>query len=64
MRRYGLPEPYEQLKVLTRGKSGISRESLHRFVEGLALPDDVKARLQSLSPATYTGLAAALAKRV
>ena len=64
MRRYGLPEPYEQLKALTRGKSGISRESLHRFVEGLALPDDVKARLHSLSPSTYTGLAAALAKRV
>src|SRR6266550_8020931 len=64
MRRYGLPEPYEQLKGLTRGKNGITRESLHRFVEGLALPDDVKARLQSLSPSTYTGLAAALAKRV
>ena len=64
MRRYGLPEPYEQLKALTRGKSGITRESLHRFVEGLALPDDVKARLHSLSPSTYTGLAAALAKRV
>ena len=64
MRRYGLPEPYEQLKALTHGKSGITRESLHAFVDGLALPDDVKARLQSLSPATYTGLAAALAKRV
>jgi adenylosuccinate lyase len=64
MRRYGLPEPYEQLKALTRGKSGITRESLHAFVEGLALPDDVKARLKSLSPSTYTGLAAALAKRV
>jgi adenylosuccinate lyase len=64
MRRYGLPEPYEQLKALTRGKSGITRESLRTFIEGLALPDDVKARLKSLSPATYTGLAAALAKRV
>jgi adenylosuccinate lyase len=64
MRRYGLPEPYEQLKALTRGKSGITRESLHAFVDGLALPDDVKTRLKSLSPSTYTGLAAALAKRV
>jgi adenylosuccinate lyase len=64
MRRYGLPEPYEQLKALTRGKSGITRESLQTFIEGLALPEDAKARLKSLSPATYTGLAAALAKRV
>jgi len=64
MRRYGLPEPYEQLKALTRGKNGITRESVHAFVNGLALPDDVKARLRSLSPSTYTGLAAALAKRV
>ena len=64
MRRYGLPEPYEQLKALTRGKNGITRQSLHAFVDELALPDDVKARLKSLSPSTYTGLAAALAKRV
>jgi adenylosuccinate lyase len=64
MRRYGLPEPYEQLKALTRGKSGITRESLQTFVDGLTLPDDVKARLKSLSPSTYTGIAGALAKRV
>ncbi|HET9749748.1 MAG TPA: adenylosuccinate lyase [Casimicrobiaceae bacterium] len=64
MRRYGLPEPYEQLKALTRGRSGITRESLHRFVDGLALPDDAKARLKALTPASYIGLAAALAKRI
>jgi adenylosuccinate lyase len=61
MRRYGLPEPYEQLKALTRGK-GIDRDSLRRFVEGLALPADVKARLLALTPGTYTGLAAELAR--
>jgi adenylosuccinate lyase len=64
MRRYGLPEPYEQLKALTRGKSGMTRESLRAFIDTLALPEDAKARLLSLAPATYVGLAASLAKRV
>ncbi|MET0204732.1 MAG: adenylosuccinate lyase [Casimicrobiaceae bacterium] len=64
MRRYNLPTPYEQLKALTRGKSGMTREALAAFVDGLALPDDAKARLSALTPATYTGLAAQLAKRV
>ncbi len=64
MRRYGVANPYEQLKALTRGRTGMTRESLHAFIDGLALPPDAKARLKALSPATYTGLAAALAKRV
>ena len=64
MRRYGLPEPYEQLKALTRGQRGMTRESLHAFVDGLALPADAKARLKALAPATYVGLAESLAKRV
>jgi adenylosuccinate lyase len=64
MRRYGLPNPYEQLKALTRGKSGMTRASLHAFIDGLALPADAKARLKALSPSTYTGIAASLAKRV
>jgi adenylosuccinate lyase len=64
MRRYGLPEPYEQLKALTRGKTGMTRESLHSFVDGLALPDDAKARLKALAPSSYIGIAAGLAKRV
>jgi adenylosuccinate lyase len=64
MRRYGLPEPYEQLKGLTRGRAGITRESLHAFIDELALPAEAKARLKALSPSTYTGLAASLAKRV
>ena len=40
-----MPEPYEQLKALTRGKTGMTRESLRAFIEALALPDDAKARL-------------------
>ena len=57
-------EPYEQLKALTRGKRGMTREALHAFVDGLALPDDAKARLKALTPATYLGLAEELAKRI
>jgi adenylosuccinate lyase len=64
MRRYGIANPYEQLKALTRGKTGMTRESLHAFIDALALPSDAKARLKALSPATYIGLAAELAKRV
>ncbi len=63
MRRYGLPEPYEQLKTLTRGQ-GITRESLQKFIGGLALPDDAKRRLLALTPATYLGLAVALASDI
>jgi adenylosuccinate lyase len=64
MRRYGLPDPYEQLKALTRGQNGVTRESLHAFIEGLVLPADAKARLQALTPGTYIGDAAELAKRI
>ncbi len=64
MRRYGVPNPYEQLKALTRGRSGMTRESLHAFIDGLAIPDDAKARLKALTPASYTGLAETLANRV
>jgi adenylosuccinate lyase len=60
MRRYGLPEPYEQLKALTRGQ-GITRAALQNFVNGLELPIAAKERLLVLSPATYTGLAESLA---
>jgi adenylosuccinate lyase len=61
MRRYGLPEPYEQLKSLTRGKT-IDAEALTAFIAGLDLPEPVKARLQALKPADYIGLAAELAR--
>jgi adenylosuccinate lyase len=64
MRRYGVPNPYEQLKALTRGKGGITRESLHAFIDNLAVPADAKARLKALTPAKYVGKAAELARRV
>lgn len=60
MRRYGLPQPYEQLKALTRGK-GITQEALREFINGLALPADAKARMLALTPRTYIGLAQQLA---
>lgn len=62
MRRHGLPNPYEQLKALTRGKA-ITPEAMQDFVDSLALPEADKARLRALTPATYTGAAAKLAKR-
>lgn len=64
MRRYGLPNPYEQLKALTRGQSGITRTSLHAFIATLALPEAEKARLLALTPSNYIGLAAQLAKAI
>ena len=64
LRRYGIESPYEQLKALTRGKAGITRESLHAFIDGLALPAEVKSRLKALTPANYIGRAAELAQRI
>ncbi|MEO5626770.1 MAG: adenylosuccinate lyase [Dokdonella sp.] len=63
MRRYGLPEPYEQLKELTRGH-GITREALREFVGKLDLPADAKERLLSLAPESYIGLAKTLAQAI
>jgi adenylosuccinate lyase len=63
MRRHGLPNPYEQLKALTRGQ-GITAESMRAFVESLDLPADAKQRLRELTPGRYTGLAAELARAV
>lgn len=65
MRRYGLTGAYEQLKELTRGKEGITRESLHQFIEGLSgIPEAERKRLLALTPATYTGKAADLARKI
>jgi adenylosuccinate lyase len=58
MRRYGIDNPYEKLKELTRGKGGITRETLQAFIRKLAIPEDAKARLLALTPASYTGNAA------
>ena len=63
MRRYGIENPYEQLKELTRGK-GISREALREFVNGLAIPQEAKTLLLDMTPASYTGHAAKLAKAI
>ena len=63
MRRHGLPNPYEQLKALTRGH-GITRESMRVFIETLHLPEADKLRLLEMTPATYTGLAESLARRI
>ncbi len=63
MRRHGLPEPYEQLKALTRGR-GITAESLREFLSGLALPEDARATLLAMTPASYTGLATKLAREI
>ena len=60
MRRYGIPEPYEKLKELTRGQDD-TRESLATFIATLELPAAEKERLLALTPSTYTGLAAQLA---
>jgi adenylosuccinate lyase len=64
MRRHGIADAYEKLKGLTRGKDGITREALHAFIRGLAIPDAEKQRLLALTPATYVGKAAELAKRI
>ncbi|TAM42722.1 MAG: adenylosuccinate lyase, partial [Burkholderiaceae bacterium] len=63
MRRYGLRGGYEQLKEVTRGKS-VSAQALHGLIRSLAIPDAEKERLLALTPASYTGKAAELARRV
>jgi len=63
MRRQGLPNPYEQLKALTRGQ-GISRESMRVFIETLDLPEADKRRLLEMTPAGYSGLAEQLARKL
>ena len=63
MRRYGLPQPYEQLKTFTRG-AAMTRELMQGFISGLALPDQEKQRLLAMTPGSYTGKAAELARRI
>jgi adenylosuccinate lyase len=63
MRRYGVENPYEQLKALTRGR-GIDAATLADFVARLPMPEEARERLRTLTPETYTGIAAALARRV
>ena len=63
MRRFGLPQPYEQLKNFTRGET-MTRELMQGFIADLDLPDAEKERLLAMTPASYVGKAAELAKRV
>jgi adenylosuccinate lyase len=63
MRRFGLPQPYEQLKKFTRGEA-MTADMMRGFIAGLALPQEEKERLLAMTPATYIGKAAELAKRV
>ena len=64
MRRYGIANPYEQLKELTRGKGGITKEALHEFIGKLAIPQEAKDLLLSTTPGSYIGKATELAKRI
>ena len=63
MRRFGVPNPYEQLKELTRGK-GIEKDALRQFIARLPLPEADRQRLLDMTPASYIGKAAELAKRI
>jgi adenylosuccinate lyase len=63
MRRHAVPEAYEQLKALTRGKR-VDAAAVAAFVSGLSIPEAEKKRLLELTPATYLGIAARLARAV
>jgi adenylosuccinate lyase len=63
MRRYGVENPYEQLKELTRGK-GITRERMQEFIETLAIPEEAKAHLRAMTPSNYIGIATQLAGKI
>jgi adenylosuccinate lyase len=63
MRRYQLPNPYERLKELTRGKT-ITREAIAAFIQTLEIPTAERERLLAMTPGSYTGQAAALARRI
>ena len=63
MRRYGIANPYEKLKDLTRGK-GINRDDLHAFIKSLDIPEDARTRLLELTPQNYIGNAEQLAKDI
>ena len=64
MRRYGIANPYEKLKDLTRGKDGITPTVLQDFITSLEIPAEAKQQLLTLTPALYVGKAEALAKRI
>jgi len=63
MRRYGLKNPYEQLKEFTRGKE-IDKVAIKTFIDSLALPKEIKTELHELTPANYIGNAQTLGKDI
>ena len=63
MRRYGIPESYEKLKALTRGQT-VSKDDLRQFIQSLDIPADEIDRLMTLTPESYTGLAAQQARDI
>src|ERR1700726_479571 len=56
LRRENYPKPYEALKELTRGSSGINKQTIHRFIEGLKIPENVKKEMKKISPHNYIGV--------
>ena len=63
MRRYAIPEPYEKLKALTRGRA-VDKAILHEFIGTLEIPEDEKSRLLEMTPSSYTGMATSLARSI
>ena len=63
MRRYGIPEPYEKLKALTRGQT-VNKDVLLEFIKTLDIPADEIERLMALTPESYIGLAAQQAREL
>ena len=63
MRRYGIEKPYEKLKELTRGKR-ITAQDMIVFIDGLALPEQEKARLKAMTPESYIGFASQLVDKL
>jgi len=62
MRRYGIDDPYETLKALTRGRP-VDRDTFRALIEEIDIPEEARARLRALTPETYVGLASLLARR-
>ena len=56
LRRESYPQPYEALKALTRGKGGITRETMHEFIDSLGVSDELKEELKQVTPHNYTGV--------
>ena len=63
MRRYGIEQPYEKLKALTRGQR-VDQAGMQAFIDTLDLPDTVKAKLKEMTPASYIGNAAEQARNI